>query len=151
MSGWTKPMADEHNRKVAMKTAEQHNSPIVGQAHGTIPIATMDEDVRVSFQRSTDESKLNKTEYSFWCELKSRTHIWVGCQNITLKLADDCRYTPDFSFIGPDGRVVFFEVKGFWRDDAKVKIQVAARQFRWAAFIVVQKTKLGWTETAVKP
>jgi hypothetical protein len=45
---------------------------------------------------------------------------------ITLKLADDCRYTPDFAIVENDGHLRFEEVKGFWRDDAKVKIRVAA-------------------------
>ncbi len=43
-----------------------------------------------------------------------------------LRLADNTFYTPDFRVIEMDGRVRFDEVKGFWREDARVKIKVAA-------------------------
>lgn len=48
---------------------------------------------------------------------------------VTLKLAPDTRYTPDFLVILPDGTVELHEVKGFMRDDANVKIKVAAQMF----------------------
>lgn len=103
--------------------------------------------------KTTDERKLNKTEAAYLDYLKSRDdNEWIGVQNITLKLADDCRYTCDFSVVGANGRLIMLEVKGFFRDDAKVKIKVAARLFPWIQFIVVQKTKgVGWTHTEVKP
>jgi hypothetical protein len=50
-------------------------------------------------------------------------------ERLTLKLADDTRYTPDFLVQDLDGSLRLEEVKGFWRDDAKVKIKVAAAQF----------------------
>jgi hypothetical protein len=50
-------------------------------------------------------------------------------EKITLKLADDTRYTPDFWIVDSDGAVNFEETKGHWRDDAKVKLKVAAEQF----------------------
>jgi hypothetical protein len=62
---------------------------------------------------------------------------------ITFRLGDDCRYTPDFMVIAEDDVVEFHEVKGFWRDDAKVKLRVAAEQypmFRFKAFRRVKKT-----------
>lgn len=48
---------------------------------------------------------------------------------VTLTLAPDCRYTPDFMVVETDGSIRFDETKGFWRDDAKVKIRLAARLF----------------------
>lgn len=99
---------------------------------------------------STDESKLNKTEASFLAYLRHSSACWVGVQNITLKLADDCRYTPDFACIS-DAKFTFYEVKGFWRDDAKVKIKVAARLFPMFKFVVVMKDKGGWKFEDVKP
>lgn len=67
-------------------------------------------------------------------------------EGVTLKLADDVRYTPDFMVIAEDGVVEFHEVKGFWRDDARVKIAVAAEtfpMFRFKAFSKLPK-KAGW-------
>src|SRR5690348_11605707 len=34
---------------------------------------------------------------------------------VTLKLAPDCRYTPDFYVLNNDGSVTFEETKGHWR------------------------------------
>ncbi len=60
-----------------------------------------------------------------------------GFEDITLRLGEDCRYTPDFWFLGDGDVLTFAEVKGFWRDDARVKIRVAAErypQFRFEAW-----------------
>lgn len=90
---------------------------------------------------TTDEDKLNKTERLFLEFLKRGRHEWVGMHCMTLKLADDCRYTPDFWAVD-NGKLTAFEVKGFFRDDAKVKIKVAARMFPWIEFVLVRKNKL---------
>ncbi len=47
----------------------------------------------------------------------------------TFKLADDTRYTPDFVIQHPDGMLTAEEIKGFYRDDAKVKARVFVAQF----------------------
>lgn len=47
-------------------------------------------------------------------------------------------YTPDFLVIMKD-RFEFHEVKGFWRDDARVKIKAAAEMFPWFKFIGVSR------------
>jgi hypothetical protein len=107
---------------------------------------------RVRPSISTDESKLNKTERAFlqWLRLQPSV-AWIGIQNVTLKLADDCRYTPDFLWVNLIGDLEFIEVKGFWRDDARVKIKVAARQFPWARFIAVRRVKGEWKFEEIKP
>jgi hypothetical protein len=99
---------------------------------------------------STDEAKLNKTEREFLAYLRSCTPLWIGIQNVTLKLADDCRYTCDFLAMWEEG-LEFFEVKGFWRDDARVKIKVAARMFPWARFTAVQRVKGAWKFEEINP
>ena len=68
-------------------------------------------------------------------------------ESVRLVLGHRCTYTPDFFVVMSDGSVEFHEVKGFWRDDARVKIKVAARKFFWAKFIAVQKRpKKEWNE-----
>lgn len=100
---------------------------------------------------STDEAKLNKTEREFFVQLR-RLHpgCRIGVQDLTFKLAHDCRYTPDFTLWDDDGRLTVWEVKGFWRDDAKVKIKVAARLFPHVRFIVVRKAAHSWGAEGVK-
>lgn len=50
-------------------------------------------------------------------------------ESITLLLAPDCRYTPDFVVQELDGTLRMEETKGFWRDDARVKIRLASTLF----------------------
>jgi hypothetical protein len=50
-------------------------------------------------------------------------------ESYTFKLAHDTRYTPDFAVLLSDYTLEFWEVKGFMRDDANVKIKVAASMF----------------------
>lgn len=101
---------------------------------------------------SSDEQKLNKTEAWRLAHLRALNVPALGVQNITLKLGDDCRFTPDFNYLGPSGEMVFEDVKGFQRDDALVKIKVAARLFPWARFLIVKKNgKVDWDVTEIKP
>ena len=107
---------------------------------------------RVPISESTDVSKLNKTERQFMNYLTTlNEYEWYGVQCVTLKLADDTRYTPDFIAVKSDA-IVAYEVKGFMRDDAAVKLKVAARQYPWMQFILVKKAKHSqWEQTPVKP
>lgn len=104
---------------------------------------------------STDEAKLNKTERAFLQWLRALGEYRnIDCQAVTLKLGDDCRYTPDLTAIHcATGARAAFEVKGFMRDDALVKLKVAARKFRWLFhFLLVRREKSGnWKITEVKP
>lgn len=59
------------------------------------------------------------------------------------RLADKTFYTPDFAVLKPDGFIEYHEVKGYWEDDARVKIKVAA-EMHWFKFIGVTLTKGVW-------
>ena len=61
----------------------------------------------------------------------------------TFKLADDCRFTPDFVLQRPDGSLEVEEIKGHWRDDALVKIKVFVEAFPFPTRVLVWK-KDGW-------
>jgi hypothetical protein len=75
--------------------------------------------------------EMNGTERKYADELELRKIageiIGWWFEQVTFKLAKDTRYTPDFMVMYPDCRVEFHETKGFWQDDAKVKIKVAAQ------------------------
>ena len=109
----------------------------------------------LKMQASTDEAKLNKTERAYLAVLRANgSHLWIGVQNITLKLADDTRLTPDFSYVTKEGRMVFIDVKGFQREDALIKMKVAAREFLWAQFVIVKRESGifgNWSERVLKP
>lgn len=83
--------------------------------------------MRLAKGRRKVAGTMNATEADFERTfLQRKPH---GYEAITLKLADDCRYTPDFWSLDEDDVLAFDEVKGFWRDDAKVKIRMAANKF----------------------
>jgi hypothetical protein len=95
------------------------------------------------------QPRMNKTEALFSVTaLHGRSH---GFEEITLRLGDDCRYTPDFWAIGADDVLEFHEVKGFWRDDAKVKIRVAAEKFPQFRFFAWRHIKGTWQRETFGP
>lgn len=91
----------------------------------------------------TDEHKLNKTERAYLNYLRASGVKWIGVQNITLKLAHDCRLTVDFVYFDEE-QLVFVDVKGFQREDALIKMKVAARLFPFWKFQIVSRIDRGW-------
>lgn len=71
--------------------------------------------------------------------------VWFRFEGVKLRLADSTFYTPDFAVMADDGVMEMHEVKGFWTDDARVKIKVAADQypFRFIALKALPKSKGG--------
>lgn len=94
--------------------------------------------------------KLNKTEAAFALWLREhKPDAQVHEQGLTLRLAAGCRYTVDFVAVefapAGAGRIVTaYEVKGgLFRDDAVVKLKVAASLYRWINFVLVSKRRDG--------
>jgi hypothetical protein len=91
---------------------------------------------------------MNKTEARYRGELERYKLMgliqWYGFEPIKLRIAKKCYYTPDFIVITAKGQIEAHEVKGFWRDDARVKIKTAARIFPWIAFVAIQYKKGEW-------
>jgi hypothetical protein len=91
---------------------------------------------------------MNKTERAFFEWLKRESYdAHVLAHPITLRLANGVRYTPDFFTIEDGGTahpIKAYEVKGFMRDDAAVKLKVAAKAYPWIKFTLVSKYKGGW-------
>lgn len=87
----------------------------------------------------------NKSEAEYEATLIARQQagavLWQQFQSMTLVLAKDTRYTPDFNVMAADGVLEMHEVKGFMRDDANVKIKVAAAMFPFRFFLVRKRAK----------
>ena len=83
---------------------------------------------------------MNKLEKSFAIGLEAKKRngeiLRWDYERVTLKLAHDTRYTPDFFVVERDGTISFYETKGFFRDDAKVKLKVAAASFPFKFYLV---------------
>jgi len=114
--------------------------------------------IRLGIQPSTDEQKLNKTERTYLAWLRTLNDLWIGIQCVTLKIGDDCRYTPDFAALDGEG-LRFIDTKATNRktgkplcqDDALVKMRVAARLFPWARFLIAHPLPSGWQHIEIKP
>lgn len=91
---------------------------------------------------------MNKTEeaYAQLLELKKRAGSIVEYryEPIKLRLADKTFYSPDFMVQNSTLEIEFHEVKGFWEDDARVKIKVAAATFPLFRFVAIQFKKGAW-------
>ncbi len=99
---------------------------------------------------------LNKTEEAYRQHLEIRKQageiVWYRFEGIRLVLAERCSYTPDFAVMLPDGTIELHEVKGaraLFRDDARVKVKMAADLFPFKILVVYPKPKkTGWETEA---
>ena len=87
---------------------------------------------------------MNKLEAKYAAKLDADPDVaWFVYESVTLKLAKNTRYTPDFFVQKTDGSVECHECKGFWEDDARVKIKCAAEKFPMR-FVAVQWKAKQW-------
>lgn len=95
---------------------------------------------------------MNKTEARYADVLRFRADVaWHRYEGITLKLGPDARYTPDFFLMLVDGTLECHETKGFRRDDAMVKLRVAAGMFPFAFRLCEYTSKYGWKIREILP
>jgi hypothetical protein len=94
---------------------------------------------------------MNKTEASYKERLDEQQHmgiiLWYKFEGIKLRLADATFYSPDFAVMANDGVMEIHEVKGYWQDDAKVKIKVASDMYPfrfYAVYALPKKLGGGW-------
>ena len=95
--------------------------------------------------------QMNKTEQAYCVDLDRKKHLgliqYFKFEGVKLRLADNTFYTPDFMVVNQTGEVELHEVKGFWVDDAKVKIKVAASLYPFKFIAVKVRAKKdggGW-------
>lgn len=97
--------------------------------------------------------QMNKTEQAYADRLKLLQHAgevaWFKFEGVKLRLADNTFYSPDFAVMLASGELEMHEVKGFWQDDARAKIKIAADlyPFRFVAVKVRAKKDGGGWET----
>lgn len=97
---------------------------------------------------------MNKTEAKYAACLEEQKQrgaiLWYAFESVTLRLAKRTSYTPDFIVMLADGTLEAHEVKGFWQDDARVKIKVAAAMFPMH-FRAIKAAKGGmWSEEYIE-
>jgi hypothetical protein len=90
--------------------------------------------------------KLNKLETRFAEMLRESPLVsrWYP-QAVKLRLAGTTSYTPDFFVILRDGRQAMVETKGWLREDAAIKIKVAADMYPcWDWYLVYAGNGHAW-------
>lgn len=93
----------------------------------------------------------NKTEAAYEQTLEQMKRDgevqWFAFEGVKLRLANNTFYTPDFAVMARDGQIELHEVKGYWEDDARVKIKVAAALYPFRFIAAMPKKKKdggGW-------
>ena len=96
--------------------------------------------------------QMNNTEMAYANRLKllhrADEVAWYRFEGLKLRLADNTFYTPDFAVMLTNGQMECHEVKGFWQEDARVKIKVAAEQYPFlfkAVKAVKRRGEYEWT------
>lgn len=94
---------------------------------------------------------MNKTEAAYAQELeilrRAGEVAWYRFEGLKLRLADNTFYTPDFAVMKANGLMECHEVKGYWADDARVKIKVAAEMYPFRFIAIKARAKRdggGW-------
>jgi hypothetical protein len=87
----------------------------------------------------------NRTEAAYEAHLEVRKQAgevaWFRFEGLKLRLADSTFYTPDFAVMLTSGALECHEVKGFWTDDARVKVKVAAEMYPFGFVVVKARAK----------
>jgi len=91
--------------------------------------------------------KMNKTEQAYSDHLELRKQAgevkWFKFEGLKFRLADNTFYTPDFAVMLANDQLEVHEVKGYWKDDARAKIKIAADLYP-LRFIAVKKVRKTW-------
>lgn len=94
---------------------------------------------------------MNKTEAAYAAYLQQRLMagevVWFKFEGMKLRLADNTFYSPDFAVMLSTGELEQHEVKGFWQDDARAKIKIAADMYPFKFIAIKARAKKdggGW-------
>lgn len=90
--------------------------------------------------------RMNKLEAAYAAALGEEQRqgriSWFAYEPMKLRIGKACYYTPDFLVVRADGVLEVHETKGFWRDDARVKLRAVAERFPFV-FVAVQRAAGG--------
>lgn len=94
---------------------------------------------------------MNKTEAAYAQHLEAMKAAgrvaWYKFEGLKFRLADNTFYTPDFAVMLAGGEIEAHEVKGFWQDDARAKIKIAADMYPFRFVAIKARPKKdggGW-------
>ncbi len=86
--------------------------------------------------------QMNKWEAKFAQTLEYRKHagelVWWAFEPIRIRLANGTFYRPDFVTVDKAGRTEVFEVKGYFREAARIRLKVAVEKLPYRFYLVRQ-------------
>lgn len=92
--------------------------------------------------------EMNKTEAAYaeylQQQLQAGAIAWFRFESVKLKLANKTHLTIDFFVMTTAGELEAHEVKGYWEEDARVKVKVAAEMYPFRFLAVQRATDGGW-------
>jgi len=102
--------------------------------------------MRPVLDRSRFKSK-TEVQYNSRLEILKRAGSIIDYvyEGLKFRLGEGAVYTPDFLVVHED-HFELHEVKGHWREAARVRIKVAAEKFPWFTFVAVQYKSGAWIE-----
>lgn len=145
---------DEYNALISRRKVRLAESPEPKGAERATGQSRRDQE-KPTFRQSKKQP--NKTEKRFELE---HLEVWkrddaifeYQFEAVTLRLANGVRYIPDYLVDSPGNKAQIYEVKGgYIREDAMIKLKVAATQFKCFEFYLAQYKKRHWTITRVYP
>ncbi len=96
---------------------------------------------------------MNKSEMAYAAHLEAckvdGSVLWYRFEGMKFRLADGCFYTPDFAVLIASGELELHEVKGWWEEDARTRIKVAAEMYPLRFIAMKVRTKKdggGWEQ-----
>jgi hypothetical protein len=92
--------------------------------------------------------RMNKLERAFWERLQAARSDGIFRdiyrEPLKLRLAGNTFYTPDFLTYSPFNGMHLWETKGYMREDAAIKLKVAASMYPSFAWVLVQRDRGRW-------
>jgi len=118
------------------------NPGLFGGAQNLAPNLNLENDGAKPRLKQNRGPKMNKTEAAFDAHLRATfVDSQIEREGVTLLIGNGVRYTADFSDFAIGGKLTLWEVKGFMREDAAVKIKIAARVYPRIAFFLATRNK----------
>lgn len=147
-------MTRRNSATMTAEQVEQHNAKVRGRSgvavaqlaeRRIVAPAVMGSSPIRHPQAPAKKPRMNKTEGEWAMILEARKRageiLWYQFEGLRLRLADHTYFTPDFPVLTKENNLEFHEVKGFWREAAKVRINVAADRYPFWKFYAVRKIK----------
>lgn len=143
---------EAHQKKVAawrVHAPQLHADPTTGLAFTT---PAKRPPARPEYIPYREKRKgMNKLEAAYAQHLEFRKQAgeieWWAFEPMRVRLADNTFYRPDFGVLR-DGRLEFHETKGWMREAARVRLNVAAEHLPFSFYLVKQRNQ-AWVITPI--